>query len=352
MLLRYFIFTIFVIVLGLSQLLDLWGYSFSQISHKHLATAPSQPVMLSPQHIQSVAHTQNLGTNVTTTDPKKILKNNLTKVKPEPIIYDNNKLQASADKENVWEAIRSELKLNRGADSAAVNKQIKYLLAEKGKFNKILKDASPYIAYIYSQTKEKNFPAEIALIPFIESEFNPNDHSNVGALGLWQLMRPTARLLGVKVNSQYDGRRNLLYSTKAALVYLNDMHNYYKDWALTIAAYNCGQGRLDRAIRQAGSRSFWRLNVPAETKSYVPRLLAVAAIISNPQKYNITLPNVTKAPYFSKFTVNKSVTLSEFAKNSKMDLVLLTKLNPDYKNHSVPKNTALLVPLPANKIIA
>src|SRR5262249_50075837 len=149
------------------------------------------------------------------------------------------------------------------------------ILADQEHFYKILKSAVPYIYYIHKQTQASGLPAELALIPFIESEFNPNDLSNKGALGLWQLMSGTARDLGVKIRSGYDGRRNVITSTNAALAYFKDLGKLFKgNWYLAIAAYNCGEGRVQSSIKRTGHRNFWELPLPQETKYYVPRLLA------------------------------------------------------------------------------
>lgn len=246
---------------------------------------------------------------------------------------------------NVWNKIVKNFSLDHRANSPRVQAEIRKLLSEKGKFNKILQDATPFINYIYLQTKAKGLPAEIALLPFIESEFNPNDHSNVGALGLWQLMPSTARLLHVKVNGYYDGRKNLISSTNAALLFFKDLGNNFKgNWLLAIAAYNCGPGRVEQAVRRAGTKNFWQLQVPLETKYYVPRLLAVAEIISHPNRYHIKLPVVASKAYFSQTTVKKSASLPEVAKRRGVQLATLTRLNPDYKQKIIPKGTAILIP--------
>jgi membrane-bound lytic murein transglycosylase D len=147
----------------------------------------------------------------------------------------------------------------------------------------------------------RNLPSELALIPFIESEFNSNNRSKKGAAGLWQLMKETAHLFGVKIKSGYDGRRNLIVSTKAALTYFEDLGNNFKgNWYLAIAAYNSGQFRVESAVRRAGSHNFWDLKkLPRETKEYVPKLLAVAEIVQNPEKYGVHLPQVNNEPRFT-----------------------------------------------------
>src|SRR3990167_8072231 len=170
----------------------------------------------------------------------------------------------------VWIEISAALNLDHRVQSTQVQAEIKNLLSNPAKFNSILQAASPYIYYIYHQTRDRGLPAELALIPFIESEFNPNDHSIKGATGLWQLMAETAHELGVKVKSGYDGRRNVIDSTRAALAYFNDLGNEFKgNWYLAIAAYNCGQVTVQKDERRTGQQNVWNLPLPHETKDYV-----------------------------------------------------------------------------------
>ena len=255
--------------------------------------------------------------------------------------------------DSIWSSLSSELKLDHKAQSSRVQAEIRKLLADRDKLYEILKAAGPYIYFIHKQTQARGLPAELALIPVIESEFNPNDRSKKGATGLWQLMPGTAVELGVKVKSSYDGRRNVIASTKAALAYFNDLGNYFKgNWYLAIAAYNCGQGRVDKAKRRVGSQSFWNLPLPSETKYYVPKLLAVAAIIKNPEKYGVELPPVNNKPYFSEVKVKKSLDINKVAKSSGISIETMRTLNPDYKHGMVEVKGAYTILVPVNKLRA
>ena len=250
--------------------------------------------------------------------------------------------------DSIWSSISRELKLDHQTESSEVKAEIRKLLADQDRLYSILKAAGPYIYFIHQQTQERGLPAEIALIPVIESEFNPNDRSKKGATGLWQLMPKTASELGVKVKSNYDGRRNVMASTKAALAYFSDLGSMFKgDWYLAIAAYNCGQMKVNSVTRRAGSKNFWELKkLPRETRYYVPRLLAVAAIVKNPAKYGVQLPPITNEPYFVEMKTKKSVNLSRVAKSSGINIDTLHALNPDYKHGAVPaKGASLLVPV-------
>ena len=255
------------------------------------------------------------------------------------------------DDSTVWSSMRREFKLDHKTQSARVQTEIHKLLADQNKLYSILKAAGPYIYFIQQQTKARGLPAELALIPVVESEFNPNDHSKKGASGLWQLMPETAHELGVKEKSGYDGRKDVIASTNAALAYFNDLGNMFKgDWYLAIAAYDCGQGKIESAERRTGSRSFWNLRLPRETQYYVPKLLAVAAIINNPQKYGVELPPVTNQPYFTTVKVQKPVSLVKVAKTSGISIQTLHRLNPDYNHGTVPaKKGADTLLVPVNK---
>ena len=255
--------------------------------------------------------------------------------------------------ESIWTTMSREFSLDHHVESTQVRAEIRKLLADQGRLNHILKAAAPYIYFIHQETQHKGLPAELALIPVIESEFNPNDHSNKGATGLWQLMPQTAHELGVSVRSGYDGRRNVVASTKAALAYFRDLGNLFNgNWLLAIAAYNCGQVRVASAARHAGTHNFWNLHLPQETKYYVPRLLAVAEIVENPKKYGVVLPPVENKPFFKEVKINKSVNLNQVAKTSGTSINTLHALNPDYKQGIVvPRKGSNTVLMPVGKTI-
>lgn len=241
-------------------------------------------------------------------------------------------LYAAIINKSIWEKISSDFSIDHKATDKRVQGEIHKLLSNRKHFTKVLKDAAPYIYYIYQQTQAYDLPSEIALIPFIESEFKPANRSPVGALGLWQLMPGTARELGVKVTRGYDGRRNVIDSTDAALRYFHTLgQTFNNNWHLAIAAYNAGPGRVSHAKKRAGSSNFFMLPLPRETRLYVPRLLAVAEIIAHPNKYNVQLPPVLNQPYFSKVTIEKPATLNSLARKSGIELKKLRTLNPDVR---------------------
>lgn len=253
--------------------------------------------------------------------------------------------------DSIWNTIGRELNLDHQVGKAQVQAEIRKVLAERDKLYSILQAASPYIYFIHQQTQARGLPAELTLIPVIESEFNPNDHSKKGAIGLWQLMRGTAHELGVKMHSGYDGRRDVVASTKAALAYFKDLGNGFKgNWYLAIAAYNCGQGMVSSAVKHSGSNVFWNLHLPKETRIYVPKLLAIAEIVKNPEKYNVQLPPVTNQPYFTEVKVSKPVNLASVAQKTGINVETLHTLNPDYKHSpTIPKKNGYTLLVPVNE---
>ena len=265
---------------------------------------------------------------------------------------DENASVQSVD--SVWNSMSRDFHLTQYAQPDQVQAEIRKLLANPDQLYHILQSAAPYIYFIHQQTEARGLPAEIALIPFVESEFNPNDRSTKGATGLWQLMSGTAHELGVKVKTGYDGRRNVVASTKAALAYFKDLGNNFKgNWYLAIAAYDCGPMKIESAERRTGSHSFWNLPLPRETKYYVPKLLAVAAIIKNPEKYGVQLPPINNQPYFAALKVAKPVNLSQLAQSSGVSVATLHTLNPDYNHSKAPAgNSTHLLLVPVNKVSA
>jgi membrane-bound lytic murein transglycosylase D len=259
---------------------------------------------------------------------------------------------SSNQSDSIWSSMSQEFKLNHATNLAQVQAEIRKLQAHPEGLYHALQSAGPYIYYVYQQTQAHGLPAELALLPVIESEYNPNNRSGVGALGLWQLMPKTASELGVKVKPSYDGRRDVIASTQAALTYLGDLgRNFAGNWYLAIGAYNCGPGAVHHASRKSGSTNFWNLPLPKETREYVPKLLAVAAVVKDPARYGMVLPPVSNQPYFTEVKMDKPVNLTTVAHTTGVNIATLNKLNPDYAKTkgSVPaaKDGAytLLVPI-------
>ena len=261
----------------------------------------------------------------------------------------------SSNKANLWDSLKEDLELSHETDNPEVQKQITWYQHHQTYLNHAIKRAAPYIFYVYQQTQKQHLPAELALLPFIESNYNLSAASEVGATGLWQIMPGTARESGLKINSQYDGRRSLTASTRAALNYLSSLHRYLnKDWLLALAAYNSGQGTLLQAIKQNTSEDqdtdFWSLPLPQQTRTYVPKLLAIAAIIHQPERYHIHLQPVNNTPYLSSVTIVEKTDFNQAARIVGISTATLRQLNPAFRQWPlIAANGPMNLVIPINK---
>ena len=259
--------------------------------------------------------------------------------------------QSNSNYTTIWDAIRPHLSLNDYDDHPAVKQAILWYTSHPKDLNKMFQRAAPYLGYIHKITQQKNLPAELALLPMVESSFIIHSHSSAGANGLWQLRPGTARDMGLEINYWYDGRNDIAESTNAALDYLTHLHNYFNDWLLALAAYNDGPGlihkRMQYNLNNNIGASYWQLNLPHETRAYLPRLLAFAAIMRNPSKYNIKLPNIAAAPLETEIIVHGQVNLITLARESGLQQNAIYNLNPAWKytlTNPDAKNYKLLVP--------
>lgn len=189
-----------------------------------------------------------------------------------------------------------------------------------------------YLFHIVEELERRNMPTELALLPFIESAFNPQAVSSAKAAGMWQFMPATGKTFELKQNAFRDDRRDVLASTRAALDYLQKLYDMFGDWHLALAAYNWGEGSVGRAIaknQRAGlGISYSELNMPAETRFYVPKLQAVKNILTNPQAFSARLPLIENHPYFQTVEIQKDIDVSLAAKLAEVNLEDFKALNP------------------------
>ncbi|MFO1435985.1 MAG: LysM peptidoglycan-binding domain-containing protein [Gammaproteobacteria bacterium] len=195
--------------------------------------------------------------------------------------------------------------------------------------------ARPYLHQIVESIEKRQMPTEIALLPIVESAFRPQARSRTGAVGVWQFMPGTAKRFGLARSKIYDGRRDVLASTEAALDYLQALHDEFdNDWLNAIAAYNCGERNVEDAIeanRAAGKPiDFWSLDLPKETRLYVPRLLALSVIVSTPRRYDLALASIPNAQFLTQVDVSRQIDLEKAAARVGMDGTQLRDLNPGY----------------------
>lgn len=269
-----------------------------------------------------------------------------------PIIPNKQLASTNKNESTIWASMSEDFSMDHYVNRSEVNAQMAIWQRNKKDLYQLLKTAAPYISYVYEQTKKQGLPAELALLPIIESEFNPHNRSNKGATGIWQIMPGTASDLGLKNRHGYDGRRDIVASTNAALSYLRSLHKTLgSNWQLALAAYNWGPGKVQAAVNRrklSSPSSFWNLqNIPKETRAYVPKLLALAEMIQNPKRYHITLPIVENGPQLALVKVDAHVDLKQIAASTGISVKTMRQLNPGYSNmYTVPgvPNT-LLIPI-------
>lgn len=255
---------------------------------------------------------------------------------------------------NVWDVLRNQFMLSHEVGQPEVQAQIRWLVSHPNYLQK-LAEAEPYIYHIVTEVRKRRLPGELALLPMIESAYNPFAYSGVGAAGLWQLMPATGSDLGLKQDWWFDARRSIPSSTTAALSYLSYLNKYFNgNWILAIAAYDAGAGTVSRAIENSRQNSrninFWILPVPQETKAYVPRLLALAEIIKDPQKYGVRLPHIPHIPYFEEVYIGSQIDLNHAAKLAGISYRDLIKLNPGYNRWTTAPNQPFKLLIPASKV--
>ncbi len=189
-----------------------------------------------------------------------------------------------------------------------------------------------YLFHIVEELEMRNMPTELALLPFIESAFNPQAVSSVKATGMWQFMPATGKEYSLKQNVFRDDRRDVLASTRAALDYLQKLHRLFGDWHLALAAYNWGQGSVGRAItknqRIGLSTGYTDLTMPMETRMYVPKLQAVKNIVANPQAFNSSLPLIGNHPFFQTVDIKRDIDVALAAKLAEVSPEEFKALNP------------------------
>ena len=258
--------------------------------------------------------------------------------------------------QDAWSSLRASFQWQEKdlpADAQArVDEWIEYYRSSPENIAAITERATPWLAWIAQQVSDRGLPGEIALIPFVESSFDPSARSHLGAAGLWQFMPGTGDALGLVRNGHYDGRLDVVTSTEAALDYLEMQADewYEGDLMLSLAAYNAGAGTVNRAQRQAQSQGlagkYWDLSLPHETMQYVPKLKAIATIINEPEKYGVKLPDIHPDPAFAKVQLEQPVSLAQASQLLDVSRSALAELNPGLLNGSLDPRSAqtLLVP--------
>ena len=253
-----------------------------------------------------------------------ITDNNIIEIKPEDAPFD------------IWERIRLELSITIPKDQiAATSLYRERLYSNQTAVNRISKSGQRYLFHTLTRAQELGLPVELALLPFVESEFDPYAKSVDGATGIWQFMPATGKEWGLKSNWWYDGKKDVLASTEAALQFLTYLNEKFDgDWLLAMAAYNTGPTRVNRAIRNNKREDkpirFWDLNLPKETTAYVPKLLVLCELIKDPKAFDVNLPSIANRPYFERVKIPGQLDLMQAADLAGLKPETIYELNPGF----------------------
>ena len=259
---------------------------------------------------------------------------------------EKNEVVAAKD---IWDRLRTGFEIP-DPEYDLVEKHIRLLQANPESVNRLLERSSSYLFYIIEEVEARDLPTELALLPFVESAFNPKAISPAKAAGMWQFMPTTGKSFNLKQNMFLDERGDIIKSTRAALDYLQRLHYQFDDWQLALAAYNWGEGSVSRAIKKNQNANlptdYLSLSMPNETKNYVPRLLAYKRIIENPEKYGFRLPSVPNHPYFVEVPVTRDIDLDKAIELSDMAKDQFIALNPSFTKPVILKefNQSILLP--------
>lgn len=255
----------------------------------------------------------------------------------------------------VWTLIRAGFALPEIENHPRVQRAIESFAGHQAYFERIAKRARPYLAYILQELEQRSMPTELALLPIVESGFRPFAYSAGHAAGIWQFIPSTARYYGLKLNWWYDARRDVIASTQAALDYLQQLNELFAgNWLLAIAAYNAGQGTVRRAMKdnaaQGQPTDFWHLDLPSETETYVPRLLALRHIVAAPAKYGVQLPPIPSEIPIAVVELQSQIGLALAARLAGISLEKLYWLNPGYNRWATPPKGPHRLVLPVDRV--
>ena len=279
------------------------------------------------------------------------------KIQPDAILEAQTETSITVYEFNdVWERIKSGFQLAKAYEHPAVTKQVLTYADTQYLFDLIAERSSHFLYWIVEEIEHRGLPMELALVPVVESMFNPNAYSQQRAVGLWQFMAPTARSFGLQSDWWYDARRDPRESTKAALNYLQKLYDQFNnDWLLALAAYNTGDGNVRRAIRRSGKSAteiqFWELSLANETRLYVPRILALASVISNTPYFEITLQEIANKEPLAIIDIGAQIDLAQAAKLAKMDYAEFRALNPGYLQWATHPDSPQTLAVPKDKAV-
>jgi membrane-bound lytic murein transglycosylase D len=268
---------------------------------------------------------------------------------PQPVA----KLDRTRPPADLWERLRSGFAMP-DLQSPMVSERMEWYVDNQDYLQRVFERSRRYLFHIVEELEKRGMPSEIALLPIVESAFNPMAYSRAHASGLWQFIPGTGKRYELKQNMWYDGRRDIVASTSAALDYLKDVYDMHGDWQLALASYNWGENAVARAIernrREGQPTDYMSLPMPRETRGYVPKLQALKNLIANPQAYGVTLAPIPNEPYFATVTKTRDIDVLLAAKLAEMPVDEFVALNPGFSRPLIRTSVAPRIVLPADKV--
>ena len=242
---------------------------------------------------------------------------------------------ASTRTDDLWSRLRAGFTMDHSVDNARVQAQLDWYVRHPRYIDRVVERGSRYLHYIINETEKRGLPSELALLPVVESAFDPFAYSHGRAAGLWQFIPSTGKYFGLTQSWWHDDRRDVIAATDAALTYLERLANRFDgDYTLALAAYNSGGGTVSSAMRRnrnvGKATDYWSLTLPTETRHYVPKLIALAKIFDDPKAYGIDLPPLKDEPYFEVVDTGSQLDLAQAAELAGVDIDEIYLLNPSY----------------------
>lgn len=255
---------------------------------------------------------------------------------------------------DIWGRVRAGFAMPDHRHHPRVQPHVQWHLCRQDFLQRVTARAEPLLHYILEEIEARELPTELLLLPIVESAYLPFAYSHGRAAGIWQFIPSTGQHFGLKQNWWYDGRRDIHASTQAALTYLQQLNERFEgDWLLTLAAYNAGQGTVARAIqrneRLGRPTDFWSLDLPRETQNYVPKLLALQALVDDPWAYHVELWPVPNEPYLRRVELDGQLDLAVAARLASLDLDDIYQLNPGFNRWATDPDGPHHLLLPADR---
>jgi len=270
-----------------------------------------------------------------------------------PGFENGDQLIAVQDYPDIWQRIRAGYSMPV-LDSHLVGVHERWFERNPEYIENMVSRARFYLYYIVEEVEKRGMPMEIALLPAIESAYKPHAYSRARAVGLWQFIKSTGRVYGLETTWWYDGRRDVIASTQAALDYLEKLYTQFNDWQLALAAYNCGEGKVERLVKENRRKGLPTdysslKKLPRETKNYVPKLMAMANIVADPEKHGLKLAAIPNTEYFARIEMEGQIDLGVVARLTNIPVDDLFMINPGHQRWITdPKGPHTLL-VPADK---